>query len=419
MRIAFVSQALDSVLPPNQNSVGIWTYQTALHLAPRHEVLVLSRRGRGLPKQSESGGVRFDFVPVLPGRLWDAAGRARRALGLGGTHFFARPYYRAEYVAQCIRRLRAFKPDVIHVHNFVNHLPAFRRSFPDAVLVIHMHCDWLVELDREETARNLGAADIVVGCSDHVAQSARRRFPELRQPFANLPNGIGPAPARASGPGANETVITVGRVSPEKGVHVLLEAWAQVRAARPRAELRIVGPMAVCPRELLVDLSTDPDVQALSRFYPERGRPHRPYGETLRAMVPEAQAASVHFVGSEPHARVLERFQEAAVLVSPSLSEAFGMSLVEAMAAGTPVVASRVGGMTEVVEKTGGGLLVTKADPAALAAAIIQLLEDPGLRERLGGEGRARVSELYGWNSVAATAETLYAEAAAGRRVRG
>jgi glycosyltransferase involved in cell wall biosynthesis len=418
MRIAFVSQALDSVLPPKQNSVGIWTYQTALRLAPRHEVLVVSRGGKGLPTRSERDGIRFDFVPVLPGRLWDAAGRARRAL-LRGTQFFARPYYRAEYVAQCIRRLRAFNPDVIHIHNFVNHIPAFRRSFPDAVLVIHMHCDWLVELDREETARSLGAADIVVGCSDHVAQSARRRFPELDLRFANLPNGVGPAPVRASGPGANETVITVGRVSPEKGLHVLLEAWAQVHAARPRAELQIVGPVAVCPRDLLVDLSTDPDVQALSRFYPEKGRPHRPYGEALRAMIPEALAATVRFVGPEPHERVLLRFQEAAVLVSPSLSEAFGMSLIEALAAGTPVVASRVGGMTEVVEKTGGGLLVEKADPGVLAEAIIRLLEDTGLRERLGAEGRGRVPGLYGWDSVAATAETLYAEAAAGRRVKG
>ena len=379
---------------------------------------MISRRGRGHPTRSERDGIRFDFVPVLPGRLWDAAGNARHAL-LRRTQFFARPYYRAEYVAQCIRRLRAFNPDVIHIHNFVNHLPAFRRSFPDAVLVIHMHCDWLVELDREETARSLGAADIVVGCSDHVAQSARLRFPELGLRFANLPNGVAPAPGRASGPGANETVITVGRVSPEKGLHVLLEAWAQVHAAHPGAELQIVGPVAVCPRELLVDLSTDPDVRALSRFYPGKGRAHRPYGEVLRAMVPEELTATVRFVGPEPHERVLLRFQEAAVLVSPSLSEAFGMSLIEALAAGTPVVASRVGGMTEVVEKTGGGILVEKADPAGLAAAIIRLLEDPGLRERLGGEGRARVPGLYGWDSVAATAEALYTESSTARRVRG
>jgi glycosyltransferase involved in cell wall biosynthesis len=75
--------------------------------------------------------------------------------------------------------------------------------------------------------------------------------------------------------------------------------------------------------------------------------------------------------------------------------------------------------MTEVVEKTGGGLLVEKADPGVLAEAIIRLLEDTGLRERLGAEGRGRVPGLYGWDSVAATAEVLYAEATAARRVKG
>lgn len=133
-------------------------------------------------------------------------------------------------------------------------------------------------------------------------------------------------------------------------------------------------------------------------------------------MIPETLAPTVRFIGPEPHERVLQRFQEAAVLVSPSLSEAFGMSLIEALAAGTPVVASRVGGMTEVVEKTGGGVLVEKADPGGLAAAIIRLLEDPGLRERLGGEGGGRIPGLYDWDTVAATAEALYAEAAAQRR---
>jgi glycosyltransferase involved in cell wall biosynthesis len=156
MRIAFVSQALDSVLPPKQNSVGIWTYQTALRLAPRHEVLVVSRGGKGLPTRSERDGIRFDFVPVLPGRLWDAAGRARRAL-LRGTQFFARPYYRAEYVAQCIRRLRAFNPDVIHIHNFVNHIPAW--TFPPAIVGLFQKARTVTPLDptAERTARTESA----------------------------------------------------------------------------------------------------------------------------------------------------------------------------------------------------------------------------------------------------------------------
>jgi glycosyltransferase involved in cell wall biosynthesis len=321
---------------------------------------------------------------------------------------FAQPYYLRDYVAQCIRRLRPFEPDVVHLHNFANHIPAYRRAFPNAVIVLHMHCDWLVELDRAETARCLSAADLVVGCSEHVVNGARDRFANLPVRFAMLPNGVNVTADRVTSSATSEVVLFVGRVSPEKGVHLLLEAWPLVRAARPTAELQIVGPMAVCPRELLVDISTDPEVRALARFYPGDAREGGTYEQQLRAMVPKALASSVTFAGFEPHERILQRYPEATLLVNPSLSEAFGMSLIEALAVGTPVIASRVGGMEEIVRRTEGGRLVDKADADALACALIDLLANSAVRENMGRLGRERVVELYSWDRVSEQAERVY-----------
>lgn len=410
LKIAFVSQVYDGVLPPEQNSVGIWTYNTALELSRGNDVLVVSRRGPRTPARTVHRGIQFEFVRCIPGRVWSFLDRSRKMLHPGASPFFAQPIFVRDYVSQCIRRLRAFAPDVIHLHNFFNHLPAFRRAFPDAALVLHMHCDWLRELDRAQVERCLQAADLVVGCSNYVIQGVRARFPDLPVPFEDLPNGVDVTTNHPLRSAIGDAVLFVGRISPEKGVHVLLDAWRQVKPSRPNAQLTIVGPMETCPRELLVDLSADPDVRALSRFYDESGNGTGSYENHLRQQIPDSIASSVTFTGSLPHEQVLEMYSRSDLLVNPSLSEAFGMSLVEALNAGTPVVASHVGGMEEIVRETGGGILVTKADAAALSDAIIRMLKDPPLRNRMGKRGKDHIAELYSWERIGALAETLYRE---------
>jgi len=83
------------------------------------------------------------------------------------------------------------------------------------------------------------------------------------------------------------------------------------------------------------------------------------------------------------------------VVALPSLQEGLGVAALEAMAAGRPVVASRVGGLAEAVVHEETGLLVPPGDPTALATALARLARDPGLRARLGAAGRARVLAHY------------------------
>jgi glycosyltransferase involved in cell wall biosynthesis len=106
-----------------------------------------------------------------------------------------------------------------------------------------------------------------------------------------------------------------------------------------------------------------------------------------------ALGAAVHFAGFRTDVSACLAAADVAVL--PSLQEGLGVAALEAMAAGLPVVASRVGGLAEVVDHGATGLLVPPADPGALAAALARLAREPALRERLGAAGRARVLDRY------------------------
>ena len=103
-------------------------------------------------------------------------------------------------------------------------------------------------------------------------------------------------------------------------------------------------------------------------------------------------------------------YRAADILVHPSRNEGFGLVLAEAGGFGLPVVASRVGGIPEVVVDGETGLLVPKEDPAALAAALGRLVADPGLRARLGQAARARCRALFDVRRMAAGFTDLYAE---------
>ncbi len=419
MKVAILSQPFDLVLPPEQTSVGLWTYEVSRRLATEVDLTIVARRGRGAPSQSVGDWGRLELVPTAPLRLWSYASRLWAGARPPAHALFGQPFYARDYLLAAMRRMRQFDPDVIHIQNFAQFAPPLRKGFPRAAIVLHMHCDWLAELPPDATARRLADVDTVVGCSAHVADAAESRFGAASSRFAVVPNGAPPPPATLRADGAGREggrVVFVGRVSPEKGVHTLLAAWGKVVEVHPAAHLDIVGPPAVTPREFLVDLSADADVRALARFYPRDAPAKGAYHAALRALIPTGIAHSVTFVGHEPHAQVIERIAGASVLANPSLSESFGMSLVEALSVGTPVVATRVGGMPDILQATEGGVLIEKNDPRALADALIALLSNPDHAAEIGRRGAARARALYAWDRIADLTHAVYREALARRR---
>ena len=209
-------------------------------------------------------------------------------------------------------------------------------------------------------------------------------------------------------PNGHLQVLFVGRHSPEKGVHDLLEAMKKVVEKFPRAHLKVVGPRYAVPCDVIVGMSDDPKVLALARFYQKDPYQEGGYISYLEKQRRSGLPENLSFTGSIPHSRLPELYQEADVLVNPSLSETFGITLVEAMAAEVPVVATRVGGMVEIVEEGRTGLLTESADPEALAAALTRLLDDQALRLQMGRAGRERVVQLFSWEKVAGSLLEVY-----------
>lgn len=176
-----------------------------------------------------------------------------------------------------------------------------------------------------------------------------------------------PAPSVAAwrSPGLVPTVATIARLHPDKGIDILLRAVALARHALAELRLVVVGGS-----------------QAGSERYE---------GE-LRALAAELDITdAVTFVGTDPQpfARLAEAGATLYVQASRERSELLPLAVIEAMAAGYPVLATDVGGVADLVRPGITGRLVAPADPAALAAAAVELLADPTLLDRLGAGGRA------------------------------
>jgi D-inositol-3-phosphate glycosyltransferase len=192
-------------------------------------------------------------------------------------------------------------------------------------------------------------------------------------------------------------VLFVGRIEQIKGIDVLLEALGLLFARRP--DLRHEVCLVVVGGAL--DPNDDaPEIEKL---------------EELRRLVhAHRMEDNVDFVGSVDQKRLALWYDAADVCAVPSLTESFGLVALEAMACGTPVVATRVGGLQTVVEHGESGLLVPANDHQALATAIEQVLTDDRLRMHLAHGARDR-AERFTWSRVGDGIEMLYDRVLAGR----
>jgi len=126
----------------------------------------------------------------------------------------------------------------------------------------------------------------------------------------------------------------------------------------------------------------------------------------------------VRLLGHVPWQQLADLYRRASVFVMPSFYETFGISVIEAMAFGLPVVATRTGGLPEVVEDGVTGILVPTGDAEALADALIRLLRDPDLRQRMGQAGQERVRAEFTIDRVVSQTLAVYESVAFQNRER-
>jgi len=342
----------------------------------------MQRLDASVARRETSDGVRILRLPAwsLPGEL----------------HY---PFFRG-----LGRALRAESPELLHVHTYgTNHAAVAtrysRRTGVPIVLSAHFHPSWSIEggwlrhrirgfYDRVLAAPVVSEARCLVVESHEEERLIRENgFPLPR--VAVIPPGYTPLPAPAPGerPFARSVgvdgpfVLFVGRLASNKGLIPLVEAFQGLAKADPSASLVLVGP--------------------------DGGQ-----RSTIEARVPElglgGRVRIPGFVSDE--ALLAAAFREARVVALPSEYEAFGLVLLEALAQGTPVVASRVGGIPEFIEDGKAGRLVPPLNVPALEEAIAELWNDPTARSRMGEYGRTQVVPRYSWERVVDRLSEVYTD---------
>ena len=282
--------------------------------------------------------------------------------------------------------LRRAAPDVVHVHEpFVPSVSMIAASAARVPLVLTYHA----AAADSRVVRAFGPLLRVItrkaAVRIAVSEEARRTAAAAeRHAMRIVPNGIdldrfADIPPRDPG---TETVLFFGRLDPRKGARVLCEAFPAIKERHPPARLVIGGE--------------GPDRDACERA------------------IPGALRGDVEFLGRVTPESVAAVLGNAAVVALPALGgESFGIVLLEAMAAGRPVVATTIPGYAAVARDGREALLVPPGDAAALAEAVARILSEPALGDALVEAGRLRAAE-FDWDRIVVDVEQAYRDAIAG-----
>lgn len=376
-----------------------------------HEIDVVVPWHPDLQLERPGSRVRLHAFRYTPTRHWHPWGYAQ---ALTGDRKLRADAYLAAVPAALTswwalrRALAAGAYDILHAHWLLPNAPiaaaARRAGAPPMVISCHGSGVYLAERSGwgGRAARwALARAAAVTGCSGDLTRrlAALGAGPEPRR----MPYGADVARFAPLSPPARETerqtigarhglpvadrwLLAVGRLVYKKGFDVLVRSLPDLLRDEPRARVLLVGS--------------------------------GPLEAELAAMAASLGVGDrVRFLGARPHAELPGYYAAADLVVVPSVVDADGNvdglpnTLMEGLSSGTPVLASRVAGIPDVVRDGDNGVLVEPGDPAALARAAAELLGDPARAAAMGAASRAHAVAELGWDRVAERFEALYEEA--------
>ncbi|MDJ0732909.1 MAG: tetratricopeptide repeat protein [Nostocaceae cyanobacterium] len=408
LKIAFVGQPFVMTSYPNpMDSIGILTYELVNLLSQDCDVSVYTA-GQKFQEFSHQG-VNYQYIPVdFDKSLLQSLENFSEIKNIQKPIFSSHWYYLG-YILQIANDLRKKQYDVVHIHNLSQFIPVIRALNPKIKIVLHMHCEWLNQLDQEMLAARLKHVDAIISPSEYISTQIRQRFPQIAERCHTIYNGVNfdrfidtSVNKKQSKSTSVKNLLFVGRICPEKGSHILLEAFKKVQEQYPETQLNLVGPVGIIPYEYLVALSDDQLVANLASFHHEGN-----WISYLRKQVFQFQqegetANPVSLAGVIPPVKLSDYYQQADIFIFPSIChEAFGMPIAEAMIAGVPVIATQAGAFPELIEDGKTGMLVERSDADALAAAIIQLLDNEKLQKSMVTVARKRAVELFSFEKMA------------------
>jgi len=307
------------------------------------------------------------------------------------------------FFPKCVPYILSTDAEIIHAHSYgyfhVN-VCAFARMLKKRPFVFtpHYHPPWSMWggkkrkklrwlYDKIVAKPVLDAADAVIGVSRHEIDTLKDVWYDKNK-IHIIPNGIdlkkftpipSPEPFRKKYDLKEEKIVLfAGRLATNKGLEYLVEASPKIVAEHPNVRFAIVG-----------------EDQGLADILKKKSNKLG----TLKKFI---------FTGHVEEEILRSAFSACDVFVLPSEYEAFGIVLLEANACLKPCVATKVGGVPEVIEDGKNGILVEYADTNELANAICELLSDKEKSKRMGEYGRKKVSEKFTWEMIAKEIEKLY-----------
>jgi phosphatidylinositol alpha-mannosyltransferase len=368
MKIALVSEYYYPVL----GGITEHVYHLASSLSSKgHDVTVvtsnyLGRNGHHVPDEQDFRVVRTGWgLPVYSNGSF-----ARITIGKLG--------------AELRRLFERERFDIIHAHSPLTPilpLVAVRNSNALATVgTFHTYFDQSrgYKLMNREMSRHMDMLDGKIVVSETCVDALSRYF---NAEYTVIPNGVDTSsfnpeiPAVAGFDDDKLNILFVGRFDPRNGLRTMIKAFGIVKRQFPGCRLIVVGD------------------GPLRSYY------HR--------LVDKEMARDIHFEGLINGGRPAY-YAAADIYCSPCTKSSFGVVLIEAMAAAVPIVASDNNGYQSVMEHDSQGVLVPETDTQAFADALLELLRDPSLRQRLGSAGRETALNRFSWDLVGEQIERFY-----------
>jgi phosphatidylinositol alpha-mannosyltransferase len=342
------------------------------------------QRGHEVHILAACSGWRGEFIP-------QTRPVTRRVLSIPIAGAVARVGLSPLGYARMKRILQREAFDVLHLHEPLT--PSITwwallqsRLLPQAVTVGTFHAyherpNWLYFHSRPIFSKLFRQLDSLIAVSEAAYDFACRLFPG---DYRIIPNGVdlsrfGRAYRMSEDdPNRPPTILFVGRLDKRKGFQILLDAYIRLKPDYPCLRLQVVGPFG--PRECT------------------------PYQKIAEAQ----HVTGIEFVGYVSPERLPTFYHQADIFCAPSLGyESFGIVLLEAMAAGLPVVASNIAGYRTVLSDGQEGRLIPPGQPECLADTLRQLLNQPQQRQEMGQQGRLKASQ-YHWEQIVDRVLELY-----------
>jgi len=336
---------------PTRGGIEVLVESAVGELKARHgiESDVVAPRHRGeRPDDAVVNGSRVHSIDLFP---------------FVAPEEFARSF--AVLFAQVRKVISASNPDVIHIHGFsplalAAASVARTRSRP---VIAHVHGEIEPGLPLHFLSL-LQEANRVLAVSTPVATSVQKFTSVPLDMISIVPNGV-IAPVNQVRKTPEPEVLLVGRLEPEKGFADAMEAMAEILEEIPNSKLKIIGTGYE-----LYGLQVQADRLGIGK--------------------------SVSFLGELPHSEVLKHIARALVVVVPSRTiEGFSLVAAEAASMGVPVVATRVGGLSETVQDGGTGVLVDPHSPQQISSAVLALARDPEARAEMSRTAIANAAQRF------------------------